>query len=318
METGIARTEDSHADDVSGARPQAAAPHETEVRTADGIDLYARAWLPPSRPRAAIALVHGLAEHCCRYDALARRLNAAGIALVAIDLRGHGRSPGRRVWVERFDDYLLDADALVEHARATLCRTGVPLFLMGHSMGGAIAALYALERAPARAVPLDGLILSSPALAMGDDIPRWMIALGSVLSRITPWLPIRRIDPSLLARDAAVVAANRDDPLVHHGGMPARTGAEILRAMERIASGRASLALPTLVFHGADDKLTEPDGSRDFAAHAGNASGVRPTLRIYEGSYHETMNDLDRDQVIDALIAWVNGRLGTGSAIRAH
>jgi acylglycerol lipase len=282
--------------------------HDTEVRTADGIDLYSRTWLPPHPPRAVVALVHGLAEHCSRYDALAHALNTAGLALVALDLRGHGRSPGRRVWVDRFEDYLLDADALIKHAHATVCRAGVPLWLMGHSMGGAVAALYALERAPACGAPLAGLILSSPALAMGDDIPRWMISIGRVLSRIAPRLPVRHIDPSLLARDEAVVNANRDDPLVHHGGIPARTGAEILRAMARIEAARATLTLPTLVFHGTEDKLTEPDGSRDFAAHAGAVFGMRPTLRLYAGSYHETMNDLDREQVIDELIAWINAR----------
>ena len=107
--------------------------------------------------------MHGLAEHAGRYEALAARLNAAGIDVVAIDLRCHGRSPGKRAWVERFDDYLTDADALVSAAE----RDDAPLFLMGPCMGGTIAALYAIERAPAHVRTLAALVLSSPALAPG-------------------------------------------------------------------------------------------------------------------------------------------------------
>ncbi|NTX31728.1 alpha/beta hydrolase, partial [Burkholderia pyrrocinia] len=253
-------------------------------------------------PRATIALVHGLAEHAGRYAALAGRLNAAGIDVLAIDLRGHGQSPGKRAWVERFDGYLNDADALV--AEAT--RGNTPLFLMGHSMGGAVAALYAIERAPARGHALTGLVLSSPALAPGRDVPRWMLAVSRVISRAWPTFPAIRIDAALLSRDPAIVAANRADPLVHHGAVPARTGAEILDAMARIERGRGALRVPVLVYHGTEDKLTEPDGSRAFGARVGSPDR---TLTLYEGGFHETMNDLERDRVIDALIAWIHARM---------
>ena len=119
------------------------------------------------------------------YAALAGRLNAAGIDVLAIDLRGHGQSPGKRAWVERFDGYLNDADALVAEA----ARGNSPLFLMGHSMGGAVAALYAIERAPTRGHALTGLVLSSPALAPGRDVPRWMLAVSRVISRVWPTFP---------------------------------------------------------------------------------------------------------------------------------
>ncbi|RKP52772.1 alpha/beta hydrolase [Trinickia fusca] len=273
------------------------------MQTDDGVRLALYRWpVDGARAvRATVALVHGLAEHAGRYAALAERLNAAGIELVAVDLRGHGRSPGERTWVTRFDDYLLDGEALLGAA----ARPGTPLFLMGHSMGGTVATLFAIERLARfaeRTRALSGLILSSPALAPGHDVPRWKIAAGSFMSRVWPRFPAMKIDAGLLSRDRAVVDANRADPLVHHGNVPARTGAEILAAMARIENGRATLALPVLVYHGTEDKLTEPDGSRDFAAQVGSPDC---TLTIYEGSYHETMNDLDRDQVIAWLIDWI-------------
>ncbi|AIO31109.1 lysophospholipase [Burkholderia cenocepacia] len=282
--------------------PTMRAPHMGRLRTADGLELASYRWPAgdgASAPRATVALVHGLAEHAGRYAALAARLNAAGIAVLAVDLRGHGQSPGKRAWVERFDGYLDDADALVAEA----ARDNTPLFLMGHSMGGAIAALYAIERAPARGRAFAGLVLSSPALAPGRDVPRWMLALSRFISRVWPTFPAIRIDAALLSRDPAVVAANRADPLVHHGAVPARTGAEILDAMARIERGRDTLRVPVLVYHGTEDKLTEPDGSRAFGAGVGSPDR---TLTLYEGGFHETMNDLERDRVIDALIAWLH------------
>ncbi|WP_107310991.1 alpha/beta hydrolase [Burkholderia metallica] len=286
------------------APPSPPAPKMGRLRTADGLELASYRWPAGDGtvpPRATIALVHGLAEHAGRYAALAARLNAAGIDVLAIDLRGHGQSPGKRAWVERFDGYLDDADALVAEA----ARGDAPLFLMGHSMGGAVAALYAIERAPARGHALTGLVLSSPALAPGRDVPRWMLAVSRVISRVWPTFPAIRIDAALLSRDPAVVAANRADPLVHHAAVPARTGAEILDAMARIESGRGGLRVPVLVYHGTEDKLTEPDGSRAFGARVGSPDR---TLTLYEGGFHETMNDLERDRVTDALIAWIHAR----------
>ncbi|CAB3800955.1 alpha/beta hydrolase [Pararobbsia alpina] len=285
--------------------PDAASPpsHSSTIRTRDGVELALHHWPVEGegRPRATIALVHGLAEHAGRYAALAQRLNAAGIELFAIDLRGHGQSPGARAWVDRFDQYLLDAEALLGVA----ARGKSPLFLMGHSMGGTISALYAAERLADDGPSMAGLILSSAALVPGRDVPSWLIALSRIISRVLPRLPTMEVDATWLSRDPGAVEANRADPLVYHGGIPARTGAGLLDAMTRIERGRANLRMPVLVYHGTADKLTEPDGSREFSKHVGSTDR---TLVLYEGSYHETMNDLDQERVIDTLIDWILAR----------
>ncbi|APA84176.1 lysophospholipase [Paraburkholderia sprentiae WSM5005] len=295
------QTSPSHTVRASAAGLSKDAPQRASVMSGDGIALPLYRWRPRGPIRATVALLHGLAEHAGRYAAVASRLNASGIELVAIDLRGHGHAPGKRAYVKRFDDYLLDAQALLD-AAAQSC---APLFLMGQSMGGAVAALYAIERLDASGRRLSGLILSSPALAPGRDMPKWMLALSQVISRVYPGFPAMKIDPALLSRLQPVVNANRNDPLVHHGAIPARTGAELLRAMARIERGRAELRMPLLVFHGTDDKLTEPDGSRAFGEHAGSPD---KTLTLHQGSYHETMNDLDRDRAIEALVEWIEKR----------
>jgi acylglycerol lipase len=295
------QTSPGHHVRASGGNQDTGAQARSSVTTADGVSLPLYRWPAIGPARATVALLHGLAEHAGRYAALAGRLNAAGIELVAIDLRGHGHAPGKRAYVKRFDDYLLDAQALLD-AAAQSC---APLFLLGHSMGGAVAALYAIERLDATGRRLTGLILSSPALAPGRDVPRWMLALSQVISRVYPSFPAMKIDAALLSRLQPVVNANRNDPLVHHGAIPARTGAQLLLAMARIERGRAGLRMPLLVYHGTADKLTEPEGSRAFGQHAGSPD---KTLTLHEGSYHETMNDLDRDRVIGALIDWIEKR----------
>ncbi|WP_035467409.1 alpha/beta hydrolase [Burkholderia sp. WSM2232] len=290
-------------------------PVRSAVVTADRVELPLYRWPTGEAPRATVALIHGLAEHAGRYAPLAARLNAAGIELLAVDLRGHGEAPGKRAYVERFDDYLLDAQALLDAAAQNHSHTQVPLFLMGHSMGGAVAALHTIEQAasagdgrgePGSRIKLSGLILSSPALAPGRDVPGWMLRLSQVISRLWPNFPAMKIDAALLSRVQSVVDANRSDPLVHHGPIPARTGAELLLAMARIERGRAQLRVPLLVYHGTADKLTEPQGSQAFGQHAGSPD---KTLRLYEGSFHETMNDQDRDRVIGDLIEWIDQHL---------
>ena len=269
-----------------------------ELHTADGLSLSARAWMPET-PRAIIALVHGIAEHSGRYAFLAERANQSGLGVVSVDLRGHGRSPGERAYVERFDDYLLDVDALLAKARELAGDR--PVFLMGHSMGGAIALRWLALRGKGVA----GVILSSAALRIGGDVPRLLVALAPLLSRWLPHLRGKRFDPAVISRDAAAVAAYVNDPLVSLEAPPARTGAELLRVMAANHAAVAGLTLPVYLFHGDADRLTDPAGSREIHELWG---GQDRTLRLWPGSRHETLNDLDREAVAAELFEWVEAR----------
>ncbi|MDP1735122.1 MAG: lysophospholipase [Sulfuritalea sp.] len=272
--------------------------HTFELHTADGVSLAGRAWMPAT-PRAIVALVHGIAEHSGRYAFLAERANQSGLGVVSVDLRGHGRSPGERSYVERFDDYLLDVDALLAKARELAA--GRPVFLMGHSMGGAIALRWVAQRGQAVA----GLILSSAALKIGGDVPRLLVALAPLLSRWLPHLRGTRFDPAVISRDPAAVAAYVNDPLVSLLAPPARTGAELLRAMASNREAAAGLTLPVYLFHGDADRLTDPAGSREIHELLGGPDRI---LRQWPGSRHETLNDLDREAVVAELLEWVVAR----------
>ncbi len=279
----------------------ASEPRSIEMRTADGVTLWGQAWMPP-QPRGVVALVHGIAEHCGRYAFLAERACGRGLGVVSLDLRGHGRSPGERSYVERFDDYLLDVDALL--GKAQEIAAGRPLFLMGHSMGGAIVLRWLAQRR----LPLVGLILSSAALKIGGDVPRLLVALAPFLSRWLPHLRGTRFDPSVISRDPAQVAAYVNDPLVSLQAPPARTGAELLRAMEANRAAAPALTTPVYLFHGEADRLTDPAGSREICELWG---GPDRTLRLWPGSRHETLNDLDRAAVVTELLDWVLAHCAT-------
>ena len=272
-----------------------------ELRTADGVSLAGRAWMPSEPLRAVIALVHGINEHSGRYGFIAGRANERGLGVVSTDLRGHGRSPGERAWVERFDDYLLDVDALL--AKAQELAAGRPVFLMGHSMGGAIALRWVAQRGPLVA----GLVLSSAALRIGGDVPRLLVLLAPFLSRWLPRLRGKRLSPEVISRDPAAVDAYQADPLVTKKAPTARTGAELLRAMELNRAAAAGLKLPVYLFHGDADRLTDPAGSCEINGLWG---GADHSLRLWPGSRHETLNDLDREAVATELLDWVLARSG--------
>ncbi len=274
--------------------------HDTGTRTSpDGTTLFTRRWTPDRPTRAVVALVHGVHEHSGRYAYLASALMARGVAVRALDLRGHGQSDGQRGQVEAFDDYVTDVAPFVEEV---LADADVPVFLMGHSMGGLVVAATVVERGTDG---LAGVVLSSPALQV--SAPALLRKAAPVVARWLPNTPVSRLDLSLLSRDPTVARSYREDPLTIKRGVTARLGLEILTATERVRQRPEAFDVPLYLFHGTADKLTEPDGTRWLAEHAATDD---VTLKVYDGYYHETMNEPERDDVIAALADWIDRQIG--------
>ena len=272
---------------------------EETFNTADGRHLFERAWLPAGRPGAAVVIVHGYAEHSGRYGHVAERLVGSGHAVYAFDLRGHGRSDGPRALVRALDEHVADLRSFL--ARVQQRAPQVPLFVLGHSMGGTIVALFLLSDQQA----VHGAILSGAGLKLRGGPARILQALLSVLGRLAPNLPLGQLKSEEISRDAAVVSSYDGDPLVYRGRMPAGTASALIRAVRGIRDSMASITVPLLLLHGGADRLTEPDGSRDLYQRAGSRDR---TLKVYEGLYHEVFNEPEKERVLDDLVGWLNQR----------
>ncbi len=256
-----------------------------------GASLYAQWWLPETHTRAVVAIVHGYAEHSGRYAQTAADLVAKGYAVEAVDLRGHGRSSGERVLVESYEDYLNDVDSFLDRVRTQ--HPGRKLFLLGHSMGGGVVSSYIIDREP----KLDGVILSGAAmLARREESPAG-----------APPPPPRSgpLPADTISRDPAVVAAYENDPLVYRGAPPDRSGASYADAYRRVQEGMAEIGYPLLILHGTGDKLVPYRGSVQLNEVARSTD---KTLKLYEGLYHEVLNEPEREQVIADMVAWLDAR----------
>jgi alpha-beta hydrolase superfamily lysophospholipase len=272
------------------------------IRTSDGLTLYTQHWMPEGEPAAVVLLVHGYAEHCGRYDHVARTFVDQGAAVYAYDHRGHGRSEGRRAYVDRFEQYLEDLDRFRQHVQAQT--PDVPVFLFGHSMGGLASLLYVLDDAP----DLQGLLLSAPAIEVNPDLAPILRHVAEWVGRFFPTLPTVRSPQGSISRDPSVVEEAENDPLNYHRRTLARTGAELLRAGQEARSRLYELRTPFLVFHGTADPLATPTWSKRLYERA---AATDKTLRLYDGLYHETFNEPERDAVLRDLGSGLDERLPT-------
>jgi len=272
---------------------------EGQVRSRDGRTLFEQSWASPEA-RAAVVLVHGYGEHSGRYAAAARFLAEAGCAVQAFDLRGHGRSEGTRCFVSHFRDYLRDVDAALAVAAELWPR--LPVFLMGHSLGGLICALFVLETER----ELDGLVLSAPSIKLGADFNPVKSKMAELLGRPFPTLPTARFRAESLSRDPEVVRAYREDELVFHGRTPARTASEINRAMRFVRRTMHDIVLPLLMMHGSSDRVTDPDGSRLFYD---SVRSKDKSFETYDGLYHEIMNEPEKTRVLTDVARWLDSHV---------
>lgn len=282
--------------------PPVTTAHEQGHRTiTTGRCTYWQAWLPANPTRAVVVVVHGIHEHSARYAHVGARLAAAGFAVYAADHRGHGRSDGRRANIERMALILADLRSFVRFCAAR--HAGTPVFMVGHSLGGLIALHYAAAE-PGSA--LDGLVVSGPAVTVtaGSALAR---RLAGALSALVPNLGVVTLDASeKISRDPEVVRAYRQDPLVYLGKLKARTGAEIMTAMQRLPAVLPRLSIPLLLLHGTDDRICPVADST--MVHDAVSSSDR-TLRHYPGLYHEVFNEPEREAILTDLVAWLNDHL---------
>jgi alpha-beta hydrolase superfamily lysophospholipase len=299
---GTGNTSGGDGVDSSGAvAGTAAAAPVLEESTLEG-GIHYRHWQVDT-PRAVALLVHGLGEHGGRYQYLAEALAGRGIAALAPDHFGHGRSPGTRCFVPAFENYFAPLDAL--RAMAESRYPGLPCFIIGHSMGGLITGVYLLERQERFA----GAAFSGAAFAVPETPSSLALFINRLLAALWPTLGVMQLDASQISRDPEVVRAYCEDPLVHSGKISAKLVVELFRAMGRLEAERATLTLPVLVMHGEGDVMTPAAGSRDFAAAVGSSDR---TLKIYPGLYHEIFNEPERDAVIGDLLAWLDTQLAKG------
>ena len=273
-------------------------PRLGTVRSSDGLNLHTRTWDAP-QPVAQVVLVHGYAEHAGRYGPLAERLAEMGFAVRAFDLRGHGLSEGERANVRVFRAFVDDLKRVVESLREA--QPALPRVVFGHSVGGLIAAQFALEHPQL----LEGLVLSSPYFSNAVPVSPLLLRASGLMSRLLPALPTLRLDSARLARDPAVAAASDREPLVYRGGAKARLGHELLLAGAFVLARASEVRLPLLIVHGEADGVADPAGSRTFFERSASSD---KTLRLEPEGYHELFNDHGREAVLEVVRTWLEAR----------
>lgn len=271
---------------------------EESFSSSDGLEIVFHSWQPSGASRAVVVINHGVNSHGGQYRWPAEQLAAAGFAVHAIDMRGRGKSEGRRFSIDDVAEYTGDLHQLIGIAKER--NPGLPLFLLGHSAGGVVSCTYALDRQH----ELTGLICESFAYRVPAPGP--VLAIIKLLGRILPSLPVLKLKNEDFSRDPAAVARLNADPLTKGEIQPARTVAALLRATDRMTREFGRITLPVFIMHGTADKATMPVGSQFFHENAGSSD---KTLKLYDGHYHDLLNDFGKDKVMDDIIAWISSRL---------
>ncbi|HSH10660.1 MAG TPA: lysophospholipase [Ilumatobacter sp.] len=269
---------------------------EGTFTASDGITIFQQAWLPDDAPIAAVMLVHGLGEHSGRYAHVAAALTGAGVAVHALDLRGHGKSGGKRTFVKSYDEFM--GDLVQFRAQIEAHHPGLALIVLGHSMGGNLAVGHVLDHQAGVA----GLALSGAALQVGSDLSPGKLMVFRLVAKVAPGVRPEGLSAEAISRDPAVVAAYQSDPLVFTGKISAGLGAALIDAMKRFPARFGEFRLPILIMHGTDDQLASVEGSRALEAAAGNAD---VTAHYYDGLYHEVFNEPEQERVLADLVTWI-------------
>jgi acylglycerol lipase len=253
---------------------------------------------PGDHAKGLVILVHGIGEHIGRYDYWMKKFNQKGFAFVGFDLPGHGKSDGKKGHIRSYSQTDEMLDIVIRENSKTF--PGLPIFLYGHSLGGGIVLDYMIRRDP----PVKGAVVTSPYLRLAFEPPKFKLLLASVMESIFPSL----IQPSGLvvehiSRDPEVVSLYKNDPLVH-GKISVALFNSATAAATHSLTHAENVRIPLLLLHGSDDKLTSPEGSREFASKCGHA-----TLKIWEGGYHELHNEPFKDEVFAFIAGWMESKI---------
>jgi len=279
-----------------------AATNEERIESTKGFKIFVRSWMPERKPRAAVVICHGVNSHSGQYLWTGEQFAKAGYAAFALDLRGRGRSDGERFYVEDVADYVSDVANTVALAKSR--HPGLPLFLLGHSAGGVVSATYVLDNAK----ELAGFICESFAFQV--PAPGFALAAIKGISHVAPRLPVLKLKNEDFSRDPKAVEALNQDPLTANEVQPAITVAALVRADERLHDEFPSITLPLLIMHGTSDKATVCKGSQFFYDTAGSPD---KTLKLYDGHYHDLLNDFGKEQVMGDIQGWIDARLSRSS-----
>jgi len=284
-----------------GATPPGVTLQTLRNTAADGTCLQGYMWTPKEgRPRGVVVVVHGIRDHASRYQALTEALANQQIAVVAQDHRGHGNSGGARQRFDSVEQLVADVHLAVEESKRRY--RDVPVFVFGHSMGGLTGVHYALAYPKA----LKGVVLSGPALKLGDDATAGKRIVVRVLGRIWPSLAIQKVDDSVFVRTDAAKRAQAGDPLIFHDDLPAASVLTFLQGIESAQERFERYATPLLALHGAADRSTDPQGSRDLVERAGVKD---KSLRLVPEAAHDLLHEPEAPILIKEIVAWIADRL---------
>ncbi|MCB0034345.1 MAG: lysophospholipase [Anaerolineales bacterium] len=274
--------------------------HQEFIMTAaDKQELFAQSWAPDT-PTGLVCLVHGFGEHSGRYTHVAQAMVKADYAVIAFDQRGHGRTAGKQGFTPSYNLSLHDIDKLISEGQKRFPH--LPTFLYGHSMGGGMVLNYTLRYKP----KLQGVIATSPWLRLTTPPPAAVTGIARLIGSVWKGFTITgKHENGILSRDPAVDEAHIADPLTHS----AISAALFFGANDGgawVLSQAADFPLPLLLMHGDADKLTSFAASQEFAQ---NAPAATTTFKAWLGYYHETHNDIGKEEVIATIISWMNEQL---------
>lgn len=265
--------------------------------------LYFRHWGPANEsatPKAVVMLVHGLGEHCQRYEHLGKHLNNAGYALSSMDLPCHGQSDGIRGHIDSFDVY---ENAVLElYSHTTALYPDVPVFLLGHSLGGLIATKFLLNHQD----KFSGAMLSGAAIQSPQEPPAWQVAIIKTVAKLFPKAPMLALDASAVSRDPAVVEKYMSDPLVSHAKLSAQFLVSMTDTMDDCKDRAKFINLPIKIMHGSADVMTAPEGSQLLHDSVGSKD---KTITLYDGLYHEIFNEPEGDSIFAEMVNWMGTRV---------